>query len=258
MLKFQTLILAAAVTAISAVPAAARWLDVGQARFGTAMDHARVNGPTMPVRSLTLTARNNSMYCESVRVRFEDGDRADIYSGPLEQGRGVAVDLPGRLRRVDSIALRCRSTHNWALVEIGAQTGHRDEYGRGRGPGPSWDGGGGGVGRLADYDRWQRVGVESFEGRRDRESRATGWAGRLVDAVALRPLDNDARCHRVVAQFRHDERRELDLRYDVLRRGRYYVLELPGGVRNLVALHMACRAMGDYDVRIEILTRSGR
>lgn len=257
MLKIRMFALAAAVTAMGAAPALAARIDVGQVRFGTALDHGRLRGPSTAVRSLTLTARNNPMYCRSVRVHFRNGDHRRVFSGRLGQGRPVHVDLPGRRRHIRSISFRCRATHNWAYVEVDAHTGRRGGYGPG--PGPGWGDRDGGRRHLRDRDRWQRVGVERFEGRHDRESTATGWAGRLVDRVALRPLDNDARCRRVVAQFRHDERRELGARrYGTMRRGRYYVFDLPGGVRNLVGLHMACRARGDYDVRIEILTRSGR
>lgn len=265
MQSLRYLALASLFTLMAAPPAAAAWQGIGQARFGTALDHAGLAGPDRPVRALEFTARNNPMYCDNIRAHFMSGRTVEVYSGGLAQGRTIRVDLPGGSHRIRRLTMRCRATHNWAFVEVAANTGRggRSQIlgpvpGSGPRPGPGW-GRDGGFDRLPHSARWQRVGVESFEGRRDRETAAAGWAGRLVEAVALRPLNGDARCNRVVAEFRHGIRRQLDAdRFRRMRRGRYYTFDLPGDVRNLVRLHLSCRAVGDDEVRIEIFTRRGR
>jgi hypothetical protein len=248
----RSIALASLFVAVGIAPAAAAWHGAGSVRFGSGFRHRSVAGPARPVRRVEVTARNNSVYCRNIRAVLRSGRRVTLYSGRLEQGRPMRLDLPGDRRRLDRLTFNCRSTHNWAYIEVAVETGRHHG-----GHGPAWYREG--RRHLPDRDRWQRVGHERFVGHHDRETARAGWAGRLIDAIALRPVEDDARCRRVVAEFRHDERRDLDVyRYGVMRRGRYYIFHLPGHVRNLVRLHLACRAIGDRDVRIQIYSRSAR
>lgn len=109
-----------------------------------------------------------------------------------------------------------------------------------------------------DDDRgWTTIGRENFEGRHDFESAYAGWRGRNVDRIALRPVDSDARCTRVSATFGNGRTRDLDIdRGDVLERGRLKVIDLPGDERDVRKVDLNCRAVGDRDVTIEVLTKS--
>ena len=252
MKMFRSIALAALFVAVGIAPAAAAWHSAGTVRFGSGLRHRSVAGPARAVSRVELTARNNSVYCRNIHAVLRSGRRVMLYSGRLEQGEPMRLDVPGDRRQLDRLTFNCRSTHNWAFIEVAVETGR--SHG---GHGPDWYREG--RRNLPDRDLWQRVGRERFEGRHDRETARAGWAGRLIDAIALKPVEDDARCRRVVAEFRHDERRDLDVyRYDVMRRGRYYIFDLPGDVRNLVRLHLACRAVGDRDVTIDIYSRSAR
>jgi hypothetical protein len=105
---------------------------------------------------------------------------------------------------------------------------------------------------------WQMVGSESFDGRGDRETSYTGLRGRRVDAVALKPLEADARCSRVVAHFDNGKSQVLALHNrDTLRRGEFEKLDLPGDVRNLASLDMRCSAVNARRVTIQVFTSRG-
>src|SRR6185312_12407681 len=90
---------------------------------------------------------------------------------------------------------------------------------------------------------WTTLGRQHFAGRRDRENTFAGWAGRSVDRIALRPVDSDAVCRRVVARFESGRQADLTRGRINLNRGEVTRLDLPGGDRNLVSLSMACRAV---------------
>lgn len=120
--------------------------------------------------------------------------------------------------------------------------GDRDHQGDwGRGPGPDED--------------WISLGVQSFEGRNDKESTFTGWAGRHIERVGFRPVDGDARCMSIVATMEDGEKIKLVSGSVVMERGRLETFDLPGRHRNVSKLYMRCRALGDWRVQIEVLTR---
>ena len=104
-------------------------------------------------------------------------------------------------------------------------------------------------------DNWIQIGTESFEGRNDRETTSAGWAGRDIDSIALMPVEANARCSRVTANFRQGRDQNLDVdRGDALRRGQYYKIDLPGNRRDLTSLKLNCRAEGTNKVTIRIFT----
>lgn len=106
------------------------------------------------------------------------------------------------------------------------------------------------------FQGWVRLGIESFEGRRDRETTTAGWAGRQVDQIALRAVNGDAQCRRVYVTFRNGNTRELDIgNRGFLRQGDFRRIDLPGGDRNVTALQLACRPVGDRQVFIESYAR---
>jgi hypothetical protein len=102
---------------------------------------------------------------------------------------------------------------------------------------------------------WQMVGRESFEGRNDREMTNVGLRGRHVDAIALMPVNADARCSSVIARFDNGRSQRLDLRNgDFLRRGTYTRVDLPGSYRNLDGIVLRCRATNARSVTINLYT----
>ena len=99
-------------------------------------------------------------------------------------------------------------------------------------------------------------GVERFQGPNDRETAFGGWRGRSVDRIGLQALNGFARCTRVRAEFGNGNTRDLDS--SGLARmvpGHVYRVDLPGGDRNIVQLHLKCRALGKYAVSVQVFAR---
>lgn len=107
-----------------------------------------------------------------------------------------------------------------------------------------------------DPNYWVRMSAERFQGGMDRESEFAGWAGRSVDRIGLQAIDGYARCTRVRAEFGNGRVRDLDTSgLFRMTPGRMYRIDLPGGDRNVVKLHLKCRALGRYAVSVQIFAR---
>lgn len=270
MKNIYRLAFAAAILSVVATPAAAAWQNVGRARFDRDDSHASLRGPTAPARTLSFTARGADVYCREIRVTFRNGDRARVFSGRLERGRSRTADLPGRMRHIRRIDLRCRAQHRHASVDVSANIragwgpgfgprhgyGPQQDYGPQRGPGPRM--GGGGVVRPDAWHRWHRIATERFEGRGDREASNAGWNGRRLEQIALRPANNDAVCSRLAVRFANGRRRDLNIgRYRRMERGLFYIVDLPGDRRHVERIWLRCHARGGRHVRIEIWGKRG-
>jgi hypothetical protein len=269
-----------------AAPAMADYVRLGSVDVGYRADmdtaYSRFGGR---MESLRLTASRSDIYCRSVIVRFDNGETQNVFSGMLDENRPVDVDLRGRARRVDNISFLCRSDgfrggkiyvagevgryrdewrrdRDWdttwsVMFGGGMDSDHHDWDGDHRGDGDHHDDGdrrgdwGGGMG-ASD---WVSLGTQSFEGRNDRESNFTGWAGRHVDRVGFRPVNGDARCMSIVATLEDGQKVKLVSGVYMMQRGRMAVFDLPGDHRNVTKLYMRCRAISDYSVTIEAFAR---
>lgn len=253
-MKSRIAILSAVFTTVLSAGAFADWDTLGRVDVGPRRDRDRIFNLGGPVDSLQLRAERNDVDCRSVTATFNRGGTQRIYSGRLREGQPVNVDLPGRDRFVSRLEFDCRSFRP-ASISVVADVGNnnRDAWRRG----PNWQRQWANVfnwGSNAIND-WQMVGSETFDGRNDSERSYAGWQGRRVDAVALKPLDADARCSRVVARFDNGRQQVLNLHNgDLLRRGQFEKLDLPGNVRNLQSLDMRCSAVNARRVTIQTFT----
>jgi hypothetical protein len=212
-----------------------------------------------PVERLSFTARGSDMWCRSVSVQYRNGESQQVFSGKLDRDRPVNADVRGGERRIDRLSMNCAASDpRGGILVVAADVGRFHQ---------AWEHSKNWASRMArkfeqnigmhDQNGWISLGRENFEGRHDDEARFAGWRGRSVDRIALRPIDNDARCMRVSATFENGRTRDLDVdRHDVMERGRMVEIDLPGSERNLRSLDLSCRAVGDRDVTIEILARS--
>jgi len=208
-----------------------------------------------PVEHLQFRADGSDVECRSIMARFRNGNTRDIYHGELRQGRTVNVDLPGNGRDLNGLTFLCASRDRRdATIRISADVGrYRNEWMRGPNWRTTWS-------RMFNWgsntaNDWHLVGTESFEGRGDSEHAFTGWRGARTDSVALKPLEADARCSSVRARFGNGRDQALNVNNgDVLRRGMYYKLDLPGRERNLTSLSLRCSAIGARRVSIQIFT----
>lgn len=270
--KTHIFALAAVLTAGSALPAMAAWNRIGSVSFDHRTNHERqYNRFGGRVAGLSFTAYGNDVRCKHIRVTFANGKTRNIFSGQLRARRTINVDLPGNQRRVERLDFVCRAEgRRDARIDIAADIGqYRSEWQSsplaafwgqlfGWQPVPQ---------RHADnrYDRhdrdnnrgrWVRVSRESFEGRRDRETTSTGWKGKSIEAIALKPLNNDARCNRLRVTFANGKRRDLDVsRRQVLRQNGFYSFDLPGNQRNVDKIVLRCHAVRDRQVSIEVYAR---
>jgi len=260
-MRTKVLALAAMMAAgLSATPALADYVRLGSVEVGYRTDRdtawSRFGGG---MEGLQLTADRSNIFCRNIRVTFRDGSRDDVFSGMLREDRPVNVDLRGGVRRVERIDFTCRSDEfSGGRIYINADVGRfGDEWRRD----PLWTSlwasiFGGGRGGYYDrtHDDWVSLGRVRFQGRRDRENAFAGWRGRSADRIALRAIDGDARCRRIRAEFGSGRSSDL-YGGDFLPRGRAVQLDLPGRDRDLRNLTMRCRAVGDYDVTVEVLVR---
>lgn len=254
------------------------WDRIGSVDFSFRPDHETEYGNFGGrVQRLSFRARNGSVRCNSVTATFNNGRTRELYRGILQRGRDVVVDLPGQRRLIRRIDFDCRAlAPRVTRVDIAADIGqYRAEWRRS----PDWNRvwsrmfdwtddqyadngydyryGGAGSDRLTgplNTAGWITLGSEVFDGRFDRETTITGLGGRDVERLALRPVNNDARCSRVTATFANGITRELNIDdRDVLQEDRVHELDLPGGRRDVTRIDMACHAENGGQVRMMVM-----
>jgi hypothetical protein len=284
MKKTRLLALAAALCAGAAMPAVAQpaygpfdrpgWDRIGSVDFSFRPDHETEYGNFGGrVQRLSFRARNGTVSCNQITATFNNGRTREIYRGTIRRNRDVVVDLPGQSRLIRRIDFDCRSlAPRVTRVDIAADIGpYRAEWRRS----PDWNRvwsrmfnwddnqfanngydyryGGAGSDRLG-VAGWTTLGSEVFDGRFDRETTITGLGGRDVERLALRPINNDARCSRVTATFANGMTRELNIDGgEVLQEDRFYELDLPGGRRDVTRIDMACHAADGRQVTMMVM-----
>ncbi len=262
-MKTKTLLLASALGILGTLPALAAWDNIGSVDVGYRHDRDSKNLDFGgPIEGIQLRAVRSDIDCRSVRAVFANGNSTQLFKGRLHQGAERNIDLPGRERNVRRVVFNCGARdHSGGTIRIAADIGnHRAEWQRNPSFASTWA-------HLFNWtvadnrhptygrDRWELVGTERFEGRRDRETSVTGWKGRRVQTVALKPVDANARCRDITANFANGQSRKLDLpRGNFLAQGQFQQMDLPGDVRDLNSLSMRCRATDARRVSIQVFT----
>lgn len=248
--------LCAILCANAATPALAAWDHVGTVR----LDHHRERDIKTfdfggPASALQFRAEHTDIRCDSISASFTNGRVSKIYSGRLQEGREITVDLPGRDRNITKLDFDCSARGRGdARIEIAADVGqYRSEWMRG----PNWQRSWAKVfnwGSNAIHD-WKYLGQQRFEGHNDSEQTFVGWGGHGSEAIALMPVNADARCSHVSAKFSNGKEQTLAIHDgDRLRKGMYHALDLPGDRRNVARLSLRCRATDARSVTIQIFT----
>jgi hypothetical protein len=262
MMKSPLLGMTALAALTLAMPAKADWVRLGSVHIEHGRDRDMAYSQFAgPVENLTFTARGSDMWCRDITAHYGNGEKQRVYSGKIYRDQAVDADVLGKQRRIGRLSMTCSAENpRGGELQMGANVGRFRQ---------AWDKTKFWATRFSrdaehkmgmdhrDGDGWVTIGRESFEGRHDSETSFALWHGRSVDRIALRPVDNDARCMRVSATFENGRTRELDVgRHDVLARGQLTVIDLPGNERSLRSVDLHCRAVGDRDVTIEILARN--
>ncbi len=208
-----------------------------------------------PVESLRLRAERSDVRCRSVDATFANGQRRNVFSGQIRENQTVNVDMPGRERNIRRLDFNCEAERGrGASIRILADVGRfRGDWQRS----PNWQREWSKIFNWGSQSMndWQMVGSTRFDGRRDQETTFTGRRGIQSDAIALKPLETDARCQRVTARFENGRQQNLDVnRGDVLRKGQFYKLDLPGDVRNVRNIAMTCGAVNGPFVTVQVFT----
>jgi hypothetical protein len=275
MTRPRLVVLAAVLFSSVALPALADWDHLGTVGF-TIRDRERTFGPLGgSVEALNLTARDSDVVCRDVTATFGSGQTRVVFQGMLQRGREVTLDLPGRERFVRQLNFDCRSTTpGGANVDIAADIGRfraewrqSPDWNRMWSRMFNWDADNDrrfGDNRGFDNDRfvngdldtsgWINLGARSFEGTFDREVAFTGFRGRDVDAIGLRPINDDARCDSVTATFTNGGTRTFRFNErDVMPEGQIKMIEVPGGRRDIDRIDLSCHAEHGRQVTIQVL-----
>ncbi|MGN6517176.1 MAG: hypothetical protein ACTHLR_15200 [Rhizomicrobium sp.] len=248
--------LAAVFLAGGTAPALAAWDNIGSVSVSHDRDRDVRNFDLGgPVDRLSLRAESSNIDCRAVNATFGNGRTRQVFSGRLYRNRTTNVDLPGDNRDIRRLAFHCTAQdRSGGAIRIAADIGsHRAEWQRNPNFNRIWA-------HIFNWgsqaaNNWRYAGQVSFEGRRDRESAFTGWRGRRVESIALKPLDANARCSRVSAVFGNGRARDLNVdNADRMRRGYFYKVDLPGDQRNLRSLDLRCHATNARRVTIQIYT----
>lgn len=259
MIKMRNVAFAAAVAAGVAgfaAPASAAYVRLGSVEVGFKVDRdtnwTRFGGR---MEGLRLKADRSDIQCRSIRVLYGNGKWGKVFSGRLREDQPVKVDLQGGLRIVKRIDFVCRSLERGgAKINIMADVGrYRDDWKKS----PEWNNvwaklfNLGAAGPAPQRNSWVRIGRKRFS---DYEMITGQWKGHRVARVGLRPVDGNASCTRVRANFANGTSVALDPgKFDRMQRGRLYQADLPGKDRTIVKLGLVCHALGDAAVTIEVL-----
>lgn len=280
MKKTRLVALAAVLCAGVALPASAQpgygpnrpgWDRIGSVDFSFSRDRETEYGNFGgPVERLSFVARNGTVRCTNVTATFNNGQTQRLYRGTLTRGRNVVVDIPGQSRLIRRIDFNCRSLERReTTVDIAADIGrYRADWRRS----PDWDRmwsrmfnwtddnrfvGGTGRDRLdgpLNTNGWVTLGMEVFDGRSDRETTVAGFAGRDVERIAVRAVNDDARCSRILAMFNNGQTRALNIgEANLLREDRVYELDLPGRSRDVMRVDMTCHAENGRQVTMLVM-----
>lgn len=256
-MKRSTLLATAAalMTVGAAAPAMADYVRLGSVDVGYRMDKdTKWNRFGGGMEGLRLEADGNDVACTKIVAHFADGTQQNVFSGKLREGRPVVVDLKGGTRRVSDIALTCRSDQrNGAKVYIAAEIGRfQNDWMKSPDWALFWS-------RLFhwtmpagrdDKANWVTISREDFGGRKDNAKIEAGAAGRAVDRLGFRAMNDDARCTKVRVTF--GSGKETDLDVGRLEQGRIKSMDLPGEGRTVAKIAMNCSPTSKRAVSIEV------
>ncbi len=240
----------------ASAPALAAYDRIGTVdiAFGNDRDIESVPPFAGPMEQLQLRAEGSTINCRAVRATFQNGRTQQVFTGTLRENRNVNIDLPGDARNVRTLRFNCgASDRRGGTIRISANIGrYQNDWRRSPDWSNFWS-------RMFDWGdnrnaRWDTLNNVRFQ---DTRVQFPNVRGRGVDAIALMPIETNARCSRVSVVFANGRTADLDInRGAVMRRGQSYTLDLPGGDRNIRDLRLQCQSEGATAVTIRVLVHS--
>ena len=257
-MRLRTLLIAAVLAAGATAPAlAGDWDKIDQVVVTRGTDR-EASTPQFggPVERLRFTARESGVVCSAINAVYANGTRSRVFKGTIAQGGSRVVDLPGTQQRIDKLIFKCHALQKGGgRIVVEADIGQYRSAWR---SGPRWTFWSPMFGDYWDQrvNYWVYLGKQTFTGMNDREAMFTGWGGRSVTTVGLKPLNDDARCSRAIVTFGNGRTSTLPLDgSSTMREDRTYSLDLPGHDRDIVKLALRCRAEHMRSVTINIYAK---
>lgn len=243
MKKAHTIAIAAMLMVGSAIPALAAWNHVGNVEVSpyryTDVQLGNFNGPVERIRFHA----NGRADCDNIRVRYDNGETREVYSGALYDGQDQTITFPDQSSLVNAVSFSCR-----AAREGGAQIAVTADM-----PGFETSS------RAVDDYRVVPTGEVMFLASRDfgdlgqRTLMLGGTEPRPVWAIALEPIGADARCSSVRAMF--DDGTSIRVAPndgDNLYEGHTYKAYVGGIHRDLNSVNLTCEAANSDHVKINV------
>ena len=254
MTRTSKILLSLTLCAGVSTPAMAAWDKLGSIAVRNGGDNeARAFDFGGAVERIQLRADGSDVRCRSVTATLQNGESREIFSGRLREGRTRDIDLPNNARNVTGLHLDCRAAdRHGATIAILAEVGrYRADWMRG----PNWHATWARVFNWGStlINNWQYVGDVKFVGRHGSD---TAWPGRRAPvghAIALKPVDANARCSRVTARYANDKTARLAIQdEDYLSRGVLRSIDLPADRSDLTSISLRCRATDSRRVTIKV------
>ncbi len=244
MKKARMIAIATLLTAGSAIPAFAAWTHVGDVQVSpyryTDVQLGEFNGPVERIRFHS----DGRADCDNIRVRYDNGDTREVFSGALFDGQDQTIAFPDRSSLVNEVSFSCRAAH-----EGGAQIAVSADM-------PAFDTS---THAIGDYTAASPAGVVMLLASRDfgdlgqRTLMLGATEPRSVRAIALEPVGADARCSSVRAMFDDGTTiRATPNDGGNLYEGHIYKAYVDGRNRDLSGVNLTCEAANGDHVKINV------
>ena len=247
MKKAHTIAIAAMLTAGSAIPALAAWNHVGNVEVSPSRyTDVQLGGFRGPVERIRFHSDGRAD-CDNIRVRYDNGETREVYSGTLYDGQDQTITFPDRSSLVNAVSFSCRAARDdGAQIAVAAdmpdfETPARaiDNY------------------AVDDYRAVPASSVTLLASRDfgDLDQRTLMLGGpqpRPVRAIALEPIGADARCSSVQATFDDgSSTRVAPNDGNDLYEGHTYRAYV-GAHRDLNSVNLTCEAANGDHVKINV------
>lgn len=243
MKKARMIAIAAMLTTASALPALAAWNSVGNVQVSpyryTDVQLGEFNRPVERIRFRS----DGRADCDHIRVRYDNGDTREVFSGTLYDGQDQTIAFPDQSSLVNEVSFSCRAAH-----EGGAQIAVSADM-------PAFDTRAIGDDRAATAPAGEVMLLASRDfgdlGQRTLMLGATEpWS---VRAIALEPVGADARCTSVRAMFDDGSTiRATPNEGGNLYEGHIYKAYVDGRNRDLSSVNLTCEAANGDHVKINV------
>lgn len=241
MKKAHTIAIAAMLTAGSAIPALAAWNHVGNVEVSpyryTDVRLGNFQGPVDRIRFHS----DGRADCDNIRVRYDNGQTREVYSGTLYDGQDQTITFPDRSNLVTAVSFSCR-----AAREGGAQIAVTADM-------PAFDIPARAVDDAVPAGNVMLLASRDFGVPGQRTLMLGDTEPRSVRAIALEPVGADARCTSIRALFDDgSSSRVIPNGGKALYEGHLYKAYVDSGSRDLSSVNLTCEAANSDHVKINV------